>query len=61
MLGIARVGAACLPLDAQAPAGRILAVLADGEIRTVVTDEADAQRATRKYSTGRRTAVSSSQ
>ncbi|WP_078600847.1 non-ribosomal peptide synthetase [Streptomyces violens] len=39
LLGVARAGAAYLPLDAQAPAERVATVLADAGVRTVLVGE----------------------
>ncbi|WP_201304891.1 non-ribosomal peptide synthetase [Streptomyces sp. GS7] len=47
LLGIARAGAAYVPLDAQAPAGRVATILADARVRTLVADGNDTARAGR--------------
>ncbi|MER7399818.1 non-ribosomal peptide synthetase [Streptomyces sp. NPDC000151] len=47
LLGIARAGAAYLPLDAQAPTDRVATVLADAGVRTVLVDPEDGGRAGR--------------
>ncbi|MEV3987622.1 non-ribosomal peptide synthetase [Streptomyces sp. NPDC049837] len=44
LLGIARAGAAYLPLDGHAPPDRVAAVLADAAVRAVVVGAADARR-----------------
>ncbi|MFI8997456.1 non-ribosomal peptide synthetase [Streptomyces sp. NPDC053542] len=41
LLGVARAGAAYLPLDAQAPAERVATVLADAGVRTVLVGDGE--------------------